>query len=158
VDVSAEKAPVAAALGVAFAPPENARGDADVVIHASGSGLGLATALGLAGFEATVTELSWYGTREVVAPLGGAFHSRRLTLASSQVGHVAPSRRARWSTARRLDLALALLRDSALDALVSGESRFDDLPETMPLLAREAGRTLCHRIAYPAARPEDHDV
>ena len=47
---------------------------------------GLTAALGLAGFEATVLEMSWYGDRMVPAPLGEAFHSRRLVLKSSQVG------------------------------------------------------------------------
>ena len=34
----------------------------------------------LAGNEATVLELSWYGANDVRVPLGGAFHSRRLKL------------------------------------------------------------------------------
>ena len=40
----------------------------------------------LAGFEATIVELSWYGDQAVPLPLGEAFHARRLTLKSSQVG------------------------------------------------------------------------
>src|SRR2546422_1054590 len=79
---------LAAAFGCGFAAPQQARGEADLVIHASGSPEGLATALAVAGFEATVVEMSWYGTRIVPLALGGAFHSRRLTLRSSQVGNV----------------------------------------------------------------------
>ena len=97
IDVDPAKAAVAAALGVEFAPPEAARGELDLVIHASGAPAGLARALELAGFEATIVELSWYGARAVALPLGEAFHSRRLRLISSQVGAVAPARRARWS-------------------------------------------------------------
>src|SRR5690606_40706869 len=97
VDTSEEKASIARALGLRLVRPERAARDADLVLHASGSPGGLATALDLAGFEATVTELSWYGEGDVAAPLGGAFHSRRLTLASSQVGHVSPARRPRWT-------------------------------------------------------------
>ena len=76
----------AAALGCRFAaPPQQARGGADLVIHASGAPDGLATALAIAGFEATVIEMSWYGTRIVPLALGEAFHSlRRLTLRSSR--------------------------------------------------------------------------
>lgn len=159
IDTSPAKATVAAALGIGFAAPTSARGEADIVIHASGSAAGLTTALELAGFEATVTELSWYGTREVATPLGGPFHSRRLTLASSQVGHIAPARRGRWTASRRLELALSLLRDASLDALISGESRFEDLPTLLPQLTRAAGSTLCHRIAYsPPRAPENIDV
>lgn len=149
VDVNPARAAAAAALGVDFALPADARDDADVVLHASGTGAGLATAISLAGFEATVTELSWYGTREIVAPLGGAFHSKRLTLAASQVGHVAPARRARRSHAGRLGTALELLAAPALDALIDGRSDFDALPATMRELADGRG-AICHRIDYAA--------
>ncbi len=148
VDTDGGKAQVAAALGVPFAAPERAADEADLVVHASGNPTGLATALSLAGFEATVLELSWYGDREVGAPLGEAFHSRRLVLKSSQVGAVAVSQRARWSTRRRLGLALRLLEAPELDALLTGESAFEDLPEALPTLAAARGGVLCHRIRY----------
>ncbi len=113
IDTNAARAPVAGRLGVAFTSPDTARPDADLVVHASGSAAGLATSLRLAAFEATVLEMSWHGQHPVTLPLGEAFHSRRLTLRSSQVGHVATAQRARWSHRRRLALALALLRDPA---------------------------------------------
>ena len=149
VDINAHRADVARALGVRFERPETVREDADVVIHASGSTTGLDLALRVAGFEATVAELSWYGDHVVPTALGHAFHSRRLTLKSSQVGHVAPVQRARWDRRRRLRLALELLADSVLDVLITGESDFDALPEVMAALAAEPGDTLCHRIRYP---------
>ncbi|MFP5380009.1 MAG: zinc-dependent alcohol dehydrogenase [Vicinamibacteria bacterium] len=148
VDINPNRAAVASALGVGFAMPDDARGDRDLVVHASGTQAGLARALDLAGFEATVVEMSWFGDREVMVPLGGAFHARRLTLRSSQVGHVAPAQRARWDTRRRMALALSLLAHPELDVLISGESHFHELPEVMPRLARDAGGTLCHRIRY----------
>jgi hypothetical protein len=109
----------------------------------------LEQALALAGFEATVLELSWYGTARVALPLGAAFHRRRLTLRSSQVGQVAAAQRARWDHRRRLGLALALLADPALDRLISGEDDFDDLPAVQARLASDPGDTLMHRIRYP---------
>ena len=118
------------------------------VIHASGHSSGLATALRIAGFEATVLELSWYGEREVSVPLGEAFHSRRLTLRSSQVGAVASAQRARWTYRRRLSLALDLLTDPIFEACLGGMSRFDDLPATMARLARSPDGELCHRVIY----------
>ena len=45
-------------------------------------------------------------------------------------------------------LALDLLRDPAFDALVTGESRFDELPEVMPRLAEGSLPALCHTITY----------
>jgi threonine dehydrogenase-like Zn-dependent dehydrogenase len=127
-------------------PPVDA--DADLVVHASGHPDGLVTALSLAGLEATVVEASWYGTREVPLPLGEHFHARRLTLRSSQVGRLPPTRVPRWTHGRRLALALELLGADELDVLISGESRFDELPVVMASLASEPGDTLCHRIRY----------
>ena len=148
IDPDPRRAAVAAQLGCAYAAPAQAAGDVDLVMHASGNPDGLATALGLAGFEATVLEMSWYGDRMVPAPLGEAFHSRRLTLRSSQVGAIAPAQRARWSHRRRLSLALDLLADPVFDVLLSGESPFEDLPATLARLASTPDGALCHVIAY----------
>jgi len=78
-------------------------------------------------------------------PLG----ARRLTLKSSQVAHVATSQRARWDTRRRMQLALTMLTESVLDVLITGESDFEELPETMAQIAEGPANTLCHRIRYP---------
>nr|WP_040731932.1 zinc-binding alcohol dehydrogenase [Thiocapsa marina] len=149
IDIDPRRAEIAARLGVDFALPGDARGDADLVIHASGSSAGLEQALELAGFEATILELSWYGTKQVTLPLGAAFHRRRLTLRSSQVGQVATAQRARWDYRRRLALALSLLADPALDHLISGEDGFDDLPAVQARLATGSSDALMHRIRYP---------
>jgi threonine dehydrogenase-like Zn-dependent dehydrogenase len=148
VDVNPSRATVAEALGVRFATPDHATGDADVVVHASGAPAGLALALQVAAFEATVVELSWYGDQDVPLALGQAFHARRLTIASSQVGTVAAAQRARWDTRRRMQLALRLLEAPALDALITSESRFDDLPGVMDRLSRAPGDAICHRVTY----------
>ena len=149
VDVNRRRAAIAAALGITFVGPDQVSEDADVVIHASGSPAGLELALNAAGFEATIVEMSWYGTQKVAIPLGEAFHARRLTLKSSQVGAVAASQRPRWDAPRRVALALTLLADSALDALITGESEFEDLPGVMAELSTAPGDTVCHRIRYP---------
>ena len=154
VDTLAARAEVAIRLGASFALPEAATPDAERVFHASGSGTGLATALRLAGFEATVVELSWYGNRAVSLPLGEAFHAQRLRLQSSQVGQVAAAMRGRWTHAQRLALALSLLNDPVLDALVTDAAPFDALPEVLESLSLPTGAaplTLCHRIDYDAA-------
>ena len=61
IDIAPERARAAAALGVGLAAPEAAPRDCALVVHASGRAAGLTTALGLAGLEATVLEMSWYG-------------------------------------------------------------------------------------------------
>lgn len=149
VDTNRSRATIAAALGVDFASPDEASDERDLVVHASGHAQGLATALSLAGNEATITELSWYGEGEVAVPLGGAFHSRRLRLVSSQVGQVAPSHRARWTHRRRLEAAISLLSDPALDCLIAPAVAFDDLPTRLPALLASASGVLCQRIDYP---------
>jgi hypothetical protein len=148
LDINSKRAAIAQALGVRFALPETASEGADLVLHASGSPQGLALALRVAGFEASIVELSWYGSQLVSIPLGEAFHVQRLTLKSSQVGTVAESQRARWDTRRRMQLALALLADPVLDKLVTGESAFEELPSVMAALAATPGDTLCHRVRY----------
>jgi threonine dehydrogenase-like Zn-dependent dehydrogenase len=148
VDVRPSREVVASALGVRFAVPDAAPADCDLVFHCSGSPDGLVTALSLAGFEATIVEMSWFGSQEVGLPLGQAFHSRRLTIRSSQVGSIASSNRARWDHRRRMQLALSLLAAPELEALITGESRFDDLPQLMRELASGARDALCQRIRY----------
>jgi hypothetical protein len=148
IDIDPTREAVATALGCRFSIAAPKHTEADLVIHVSGRPEGLATALATAGFEATVLEMSWYGTRVVPLALGAAFHSRRLTLRSSQVGAVPAGRRARWSRRRRLAVALALLRDPVFDLLLSGESDFAALPELMPHLAASPAGVLCHTLRY----------
>ncbi|MBD9733889.1 zinc-binding alcohol dehydrogenase [Streptomyces sp. H28] len=149
VDSDPARESTARALGVGFALPEDALGECDLVVHASATEQGLSRALELLTAEGTVVELSWYGDRRVALPLGEAFHSRRLVIRSSQVGTVSPARPGR-SYADRLAVALDLLSDPALDALITGESPFSDLPEVMPRLASGDIPALCHRIRYDA--------
>ena len=148
VDPNPARAPVAEAMEIPFRATAPAGADADIVIHASGHPDGLAAALALAGVEGVVVEASWYGDRPVPLPLGEAFHARRLTLRSSQVGRLAPARAPRWDHARRLALAMTLLADARLEVLISGEDRFEELPGVMARVSRVPGDTLCHRIRY----------
>ena len=148
VDINPARASVARELDLPFLTVPPGEADADVVIHASGQPEGLRSALAVAGVEATVVEASWYGTRSVPLPLGEAFHARRLTIRSSQVGLLNPLQTPRWTRARRRALALELLQDDRFDALITGESVFEDLPGVMARLSAEPGDTLCHRIRY----------
>jgi threonine dehydrogenase-like Zn-dependent dehydrogenase len=147
VDVDESRAAVAARLGAGFARPEEALGDCDIVVHASATSAGLTRSLELLAPEATVVELSWYGDKQVSVPLGEFFHSRRLTVRSSQVGGIVPGRRRAY--ADRLALALDLLKNPAFEALVTGRSAFDELPGVMPRLAEGSLPALCHVIDYP---------
>ena len=132
IDPVTARADIAGTLGVGFAAPGDAPEDCDIVFHASASDRGLASALEMAGFEGTVVEVSWFGDRSVEVPLGRKFHSGRLRLISSQVGHVAASRRSRWSYARRMAKALDLLKDERLDCLLGDEIAFAETPRLLP--------------------------
>ena len=148
VDVDPGRAAVADALGVGFALPADAADGRDLVVHTSATSEGLQRSLDLLAGEGTVIDLSWYGGREVQVSLGGAFHVGRLAIRSSQVGVVSPARRGTRTTADRLALALELLHDPAFDALITGESPFDDLPDVMSRLAAGNLPALCHTITY----------
>jgi NADPH:quinone reductase-like Zn-dependent oxidoreductase len=151
-DVQPSRAAIVESLGAQMARPGEGIAQADLVIHTSGQPAGLTTALQLAAFEATVLELSWYGTRPVNVPLGEDFHARRLVIRSSQVGSVAPAMRERWSHRRRLELALSMLTDTRLDGLITHSVPYAELPQVLAHLAGpNAGDVLCHRIDYPAA-------
>jgi len=149
VDVEPTRAGLARAFGTQFAAPEAAPRDCDLVVHASGTAAGLATALELAGEEASILELSWYGTQDIAAPFGRSFHSRRLRLVSSQVGRVAPSHRPRWTPSRRLAAAIDLLADPALDALIAPAIKFQTLPTRLPDILTPRSGPLCQLITYP---------
>ena len=148
VDVDEQRAAPAAALGAGFATPGRVEGDRDLVVHTSATGAGLQLALDLLRPEGSVLDLSWYGDGEVPLRLGGTFHTRRLSIRSSQVGVVSPARCGSRTTRDRLLLALELLRDPAFDVLVTGTSPFEDLPRVMGDLESGALPALCHTIRY----------
>jgi len=154
VDSDSRRKGVADALGVAFALPDDAAVGCDLVIHTSATATGLQRSLELLRAEGTVIELSWYGDSEIKLSLGGAFHSRRLGIRASQVGTVSPARSGSRTTADRLTLALDLLRDPAFDALITGVSRFDELPDVMARLTAGSLPALCHVIRYEQGSPD----
>ncbi len=148
VDIDDGRAEVAAALGVDFALPADAADGRDLVVHASATSAGLQRSLELLAPAGTVIDLSWYGDREVRLSLGGAFHTRRLGIRASQVSTLSPAHGGRRTTADRLALALDLLRDPAFDALLTGQSSFNELPDVMARLVEGSLSALCHTITY----------
>jgi NADPH:quinone reductase-like Zn-dependent oxidoreductase len=149
IDVLAQRRALATQLGVKISiAPDPFPVDCDLVFHVSATGAGLADALGMAGDEATVIELSWHGDGATPVPLGGAFHSRRLRIIGSQVGALPPTRRPRWTLRRRLEMALRLLtEDSRLDALITEETSFEMLPDRFHALLETPGVATAVRYA-----------
>lgn len=149
IDIAPERDAVCRALGLRCVRPEAATTDCDLVLHASGAPAGLATALELAGFEASIVELSWYGDQPVSVALGGRFHNARLRIVSSQVGHVAAPQRPRWTYRRRMELALRLLADDRYDALLGDGVPFERLPGELGRLLHPGGAAVTHVVEYP---------
>ncbi len=135
--VDPEPGRVALARELGLAASDVPAGEHEVVVHASGNPDGLVAALSIAAFEGRIVEASWFGDRPVALPLGGAFHSRRLSIVASQVGHVARAMRATTTHAQRLARALELLADPRLDLLLGPRVAFADLPSRLPALLED---------------------
>ena len=88
------------------------------------------------------------GCRPQPFSLGGNFHAGRLKIVSSQVGHVAPARRASTPHRDRLVQALAALDDPRLDSLITEETQFRDLPGRLPDLLGDGAPGIATRIVY----------
>jgi NADPH:quinone reductase-like Zn-dependent oxidoreductase len=149
IDIDPAREELARALNLRFATPEDAPADYDFVFHSSATAEGLRTALDIAADEAAIVELSWYGAGTVAVPLGGAFHSRRLKIISSQVGKVAPSHRAAFTHRQRLEAAVKLAAHPHLDALLNPAISFRELPARLPDILKPRSGVLCQLISYP---------
>lgn len=150
LDPNSARKDLVEAMGATFVAQPDAISEADVVFHASATSEGLEAALSCCGTEASLVEVSWYGDEAVTVGLGGPFHCKRLKLVSSQVGALPPSRRPRWTTRRRLEKALDLLKDSAIDALITQEVAFDDLPQMIERILEAPSDDVATVVRYPA--------
>ncbi|MEL6287517.1 MAG: zinc-binding alcohol dehydrogenase [Pseudomonadota bacterium] len=133
-DPDAARRRLAVALSLAAVDPAELEGSFDVAVNASASDAALDGLIAVAGLEGRIVEASWYGDRPATIRLGGGFHSQRLTIVSSQVGRIPADRQARWSFARRLRMALELLKHAPLDALITHEIAFLQAPAALPPL------------------------
>lgn len=147
-DILPERRQLAEAFGARFCPPDALPANADLVFHSSAHPAGLNAAIAAAGHEATIVELSWYGEKRVEIGLGDHFHAGRLKLISSQVGHVSPAMRARWTHRRRIEKALTLLADPRLDLLLDQEIAFAHMPAACPALFAPSAPGLTALIVY----------
>ena len=118
---------VASSLGVATAAPEElVKEKVPLVIDASGNPDAPAMALNLLAHEGTLLIASWFGTKPVVLPLGGAFHRRRLTIRSTQVSTVPARLSPTWSRSRRRQETVELLTELPLAELCTDVFDFGD--------------------------------
>jgi threonine dehydrogenase-like Zn-dependent dehydrogenase len=117
---------MASSLGAtAVAPGELAREEVPLVIDATGNPDAPAMALNLLAHEGTLLIASWFGTKPVTLPLGGAFHRRRLTIRSTQVSTVPARLSGTWTRSRRRREAVELLAGLPLAPLCTHVFAFD---------------------------------
>jgi 2-desacetyl-2-hydroxyethyl bacteriochlorophyllide A dehydrogenase len=148
-DPRTDRREAASAFGIRAVHPS----DTDAVVHEMTSGAGvplvvdatghpaaLAPALELLAHEGEVLVCSWYGTKQVSLPLGGAFHRRRLRIRSTQVSTI-PARLAdRWDVPRRRRAAARLLGELPVKLLATHDVPFDRAHDAYAALDRgEAG-------------------
>ena len=145
------KRAAAEAMGAVFCEPGALTPPFDVAVNATGVGTALQTAIDVMGREGRIVEASWHGTAQSVLELGGAFHSQRLSLVSSQVSVIPPVRAPRWDYGRRFAAVTRLLDDPALDALFTHTVAFDDAPTALPPLMDDGEGAIAISIDYCGA-------
>ena len=107
-----------------------------LVVEASGSADALGPALDLLRHEGHALVASWYGTKDVTLPLGGAFHRRRLTIRSTQVSTIPSHLSSRWTLERRRAVVQGLLTELPLQALATHTFAFRDAPAAFEAIDR----------------------
>jgi 2-desacetyl-2-hydroxyethyl bacteriochlorophyllide A dehydrogenase len=121
---------------------------ADLTYELSGSPSALDPAIAATGFGGRVVIGSWYGDQRATLSLGGAFHRSRIQLVSSQVSTIAPRWSARWSKARRLEVAWRLLAELKPAGLITHRFPFADAAEAYDLLDRRPGEAIQVLLSY----------
>ena len=155
VDINLAKKPITEKLGLKFITPDEftkiKSPELTRIFHTSASAAGLQLAIDNAGFEAKIIEMSWFGDKQVSLNLGSSFHSKRLQIIASQVGHIAPAKRETYSYADRMQEAMKLLIDPALDVLLEEEISFDALPDHLHDIFNTNSSVLCQLVTYKNA-------
>lgn len=149
VDPAPRSADLAQSLGASWTTPDNLPNDFDTVVHCSGTQEGLALGLSALAYEGEVVEASWFGQDSPYVPLGHDFHSKRLSIRSSQVSSVAARNRARRTRSDRMALAMEQLHRPIYDDLITGRTPLDQLPQTLDDVSTGARPGWLEVIDYP---------
>jgi 2-desacetyl-2-hydroxyethyl bacteriochlorophyllide A dehydrogenase len=107
-----------------------------LVVDATGSPAALPLALELLAHEGEALVCSWFGSKDVPLPLGGAFHRRRLTIRSTQVSTIPARLAGRWDVARRRRAAMRLLTELPVKLLATHELPVEQAADAYAALDR----------------------
>jgi threonine dehydrogenase-like Zn-dependent dehydrogenase len=136
----------AESLGIRAVRPEELADEVDectggrgvpLLIELSGQPAALSRGLALLAHEGCALVASWYGTKDVSLPLGGAFHRRRLSLRSTQVSTIPAQLGPRWTVARRRAAARDLLGELPLGRLATHEFSLGHAQEAFDAIDRQ---------------------
>ena len=137
---------LASSLGVtAAAPEELVKEQVPLVIDASGNPDAPAMALNLLAHEGTLLIASWFGTKPVLLPLGGAFHRRRLIIRSTQVSTMPARLSGTWTRSRRRQETIELLAELPLAQLCNHVFAFSQAAEAFRAVD-EGAPVLMHAV------------
>ena len=123
---------------------------AALVVEASGDPGALGQGLDLLAHEGAALVVSWYGSKEVPLPLGGAFHRRRLAIRSTQVSTIPAHLTRTWTIARRRRVATSLLGELPLDALATHTFPLERAAEAFDAVDRGEEGLVHAALSYPA--------
>jgi threonine dehydrogenase-like Zn-dependent dehydrogenase len=107
---------------------------ADLVFELSGNPQALNMAIAAAGFDGRILVGSWYGRKQAPLDLGGHFHRSQISVVSSQVSHIAPRLRGRFSKERRLQVAWEMLARHRPERLITHRFAIGDAAQAYALL------------------------
>jgi 2-desacetyl-2-hydroxyethyl bacteriochlorophyllide A dehydrogenase len=128
---------------------ERAYAGADLTYELSGDPRGLDLAIALTGYNGRVVIGSWYGRKRVELDLGGRFHRAHMRLIGSQVSALAPEWLGRWTKARRLDVAWAMIGRHAPDRLITHRLPVERAAEAYRLLDEDPAGAIQIVFTYP---------
>jgi threonine dehydrogenase-like Zn-dependent dehydrogenase len=114
----------------------------DVAVDVSGSQGGLQMALDSLVFGGTLVAASCFGSRRINLDLGEHFHRSRLRLKSSQVSTVSPELTPRWTKARRMRLALEMIRLTRPHRYITHRFPLERAQEAYELIDRNPGESV----------------
>ena len=107
---------------------------ADLILELSGNPAALDMAVAAAGFDGRILIGSWYGRKQATLDLGSNFHRGQISLVSSQVSTIAPRLNGRFSKARRLEMAWAMLARHRPERLITHRFPVADAAQAYQLL------------------------
>lgn len=121
---------------------------ADLTYELSGNPAALDQAISVTGFNGRVVVGSWYGTKKTEIDLGGYFHRSRISIVSSQVSTLAPEFTGRWTTSRRLQVAMRMVENIRPTGLVTHRLPVERAAEAFALLDQHPEDTIQVILTY----------